>query len=74
MKKVRGIFACVAYIFQMGFNWDWFHKMTKRKSHWDIGLPNKIIYKRESPKDWKISKVDEKALDDWLHNKIRMSK
>ncbi len=58
----------------MGFNWDWFHNMPKRKNHWDIGLPNKIIYKRESPKDWKISKVNEKELDDWLHNKIRMSK
>lgn len=42
-----------------------------KKHHGEIGLPDKIIYKRESPKDWKISKVDESFLDEWLNNKLK---
>jgi len=42
-----------------------------KKNHSEIGLPDKIIYKRESPKDWKISKVDESFLDEWLNSKLK---
>jgi len=45
--------------------------MPKKKHHGEIGLPDKIIYKRESPKDWKISKVDDSLLDEWVRNKLR---
>lgn len=43
--------------------------MIKKRYHKEIGLPSKIIYKRESPKDWKISKIEDSFLDAWVNNK-----
>lgn len=46
--------------------------MSKKISYADIGLPNKIFYKRNNIKDWKGSNVVDSELDEWIRKRSNM--
>jgi hypothetical protein len=46
--------------------------MSKKVSYEEVGLPQKLIYKRNSIKDWKVSNVDDSMLDEWIRKKYEL--
>lgn len=44
--------------------------MSRKVSYEEIGLPQKIIYKRNNIKDWKVSHISDSFLDEWLEKRL----